>query len=295
MKFNNFVIIPLMVEQTGNKMQSATKQYYKRQNSGFLNDLGGNCHFGYDYGLKRYDLATTQHNMQRLMGKKLDLPERSRVLDAGCGFGPVARILTTEFGLDVWGIDLMEERLSEAKERNKEHSLDSIKLSGADYHNLPFPDNFFDGLYTLETLVHAQPLEKVLEEFKRVLKPGGKLVLFEYSIPPLDSLNPVVRSMANMVIDSTGMTSLYRFTHGAFPDILKKAGFENANVVDISPFVWSTWRYLWGNALKNTAIDIITGKFRFRDLRGCTMIYPARKNLGYNLCSANKPRNAVNQ
>ncbi len=268
------------------------KDYYFELNSGYLHDLGGVCHFGYHSDNDGpYDLATAQHNMERLMGEKLGLPIGSRVLDAGCGFGPVARTLTSEFGLDVVGIDLMEElRLPEAQKRNKEAKLETIKLCGADYHLLPFPDNSFDGVYTMETLVHANPLEDGLKEIRRVLRPDGKLVSFEYSIPSLDSLNPLVKYMAQMVINSTGMHSLHRFTHNAFPDILKQAGFENISAEDISPYVWSSWRYLFGVSWKNTARDIFVRRnFKFKHLRGCTMIYPARSNLGYNTISGQKP------
>ncbi len=298
MILNNFVIIPRMVEQTlymveqtlyRSPRENRVVNYYVELNEGYLNDLGGVCHFGYHKDSDGpYDLTTAQHKMERLMGTTLGLPVGSKVLDAGCGFGPVARTLTTEFGLNVVGIDLMEElRLQKAKKLNRDAKLNTIQLCNADYHKLPFPDSSFDGVVTMETLVHANPLEDVLAEFKRVLKPGGRLVSFEYSIPPLDSLNPLAKLMAQKVINNTGMHSLHRFTHNAFPNIFIQAGFNNLYVKDISPYVWSSWRYLFGVSWRNTARDIFRGTFKH--LNGCTMIYPARRNLGYQVILNEKP------
>jgi ubiquinone/menaquinone biosynthesis C-methylase UbiE len=220
--------------------------------------------------------------MERQLGKTLDLPIGSMVLDAGCGFGLVADTLATESGLNVVGIDLAHNRLDKAKELVGS----GVSLTEADYHHLPFPNNIFDGVFTMETLVNAKPYEKVLTEFWRVLKPGGRLVLHEYSIPPLSTVPRLVRSMAERVIERTAMHSLPRFTHGAFPDLLAEAGFVNIKVEDISKNVYPTWRYLWFDALKGNLYRVLHGSFSFP---GATFIYPARHHLGYNVCAANKP------
>lgn len=253
--------------------------------------LDGRCHFGYtpDNCRDPYDLHAAQLNMQRLLGNTLNLPAGSTVLDAGCGYGPVARTLTTEFSLNVHGIDITAEHLKEAKRLNIEGGIPRIGMAEADYHHLPFPDNSFDGVFTMETLVHADPFEKVLAELLRVLKPGGKLVLFEYSIPDLQTLHPFVRNMASQVIDRTAMSSLPRFIHGSFPKYLENAGFENVKVRDISRNVWPTWYFLWKDALQHTGEQILHGTFHRKNLRGSTMIYPARRHLGYMVCEALKP------
>lgn len=58
-------------------------------------------------------MEAAQIEMERLLGNTLNLPEGSLVLDAGCGYGPVARTLNEEFGYRVVGADLIHERLSE--------------------------------------------------------------------------------------------------------------------------------------------------------------------------------------
>lgn len=107
-----------------------------------------------------------------------------------------------------------------------------------DYANLYFTPNVFDGIYTMETLVHATDYKKTLKEFHKVLKPKGKLVLFEYSMAPqkyLNRLTPQQQKAADKIIWESGMHSLPHFTHGRFPQILKEAGFKSTDVEDITP------------------------------------------------------------
>lgn len=267
-------------------------RYYKDAAEGYEGYYDMRCHFGFtpDGSTKPYNLAEAQHAMQVVLGKALNVPSGSIVLDAGCGYGPVARTLQTEFGLNVVGVDLMPTRLLKAQELNEMNPVTNhIALARADYHDLPFDSDSFDGVFTMETAVHADPIENLLAEFYRVLKPGGHLVMHEYSIPPLETVPGPIRTLAQKVIDRTAMTSLNRFTHGIFEELLTKAGFINTYAVDISKNVFPTWRHTFKNALANTAQQITTGSFSLDNIQGTTLIYPARHKLGYNVISGEKP------
>ena len=121
-------------------------------------------------------------NMMDQVGKNLALPKGAKVLDAGCGEGATAKYLSKEFGYQVIGVDLLDFNIKRAKERNV---LDpqNPRFNVGNYSKLDIPDNSLDGIYTLETLVHSPEYREALKEFSRVLKKGGKLVLFEYSLP----------------------------------------------------------------------------------------------------------------
>ncbi|MFC1649703.1 class I SAM-dependent methyltransferase [Patescibacteria group bacterium] len=273
---------------------SSVRGYYDTSSdsgASYRDFYAGNCHFGFtpEGSNGSYDMPEAQRNMRLQVGEALGLPKGSAVLDAGCGFGPLARTLSEEFGHKVTGIDLMSERLVHANALNNGNGVAGSSYSEGDYHALPFAGGSFNGVCTLETFVHANPLEEVLGEFNRVLKPGGRIALFEYSIPDLDTVTPVVRNVAERVISRTAMTSLPRLVHGSYPKFLKDSGFENIQVRDISKNVWPTWRHLWHRAAKNTAESVLDRSFCLDNIQGTALIYPARHQLRYNIVTANKP------
>jgi SAM-dependent methyltransferase len=118
-----------------------------------------------------------------------------------------------------------------------------------DYSRLDFPDAHFDGVYTMETLVFAPDCARTLAGFHRVLEPGGRLALFEYSVPAREDMTDVERRLFDEVVADTAMESLPGFVHGGFPALLREAGFEDVAVEDLTermlPMVRWLARLLW--------------------------------------------------
>jgi ubiquinone/menaquinone biosynthesis C-methylase UbiE len=227
--------------------------------------------------------------MEDLIGETLGLPEGSHVLDTGCGFGPAARRLTDKFGLRVTGIDLLGPRLDAAQRLNQQPGTEGIGLARADYHSLPFPEKIFDGLFTLEAAVHADPLEDALAEFYRVLKPNGRLALFECSIPPVCSKAPVMGGMIKRIIKRSAQKSLLRFGPDEIHGLLEATGFIDVEITDISRNVWPTWRFLWHDALEKIRIQRQTGVFSLDSIPATTFAYPGRRLIKYLTINARKP------
>lgn len=105
----------------------------------------------------------------------LETPER--VLDAGCGNGePVLSHLDRTAG--AVGVDFSREQLRRAVE-----AVPDAHLGQADMTALPFDDDAFDAVVAYWSLIHV-PLNEhgaVLEEFSRVLGPGGRVLVCEGS------------------------------------------------------------------------------------------------------------------
>jgi Methylase involved in ubiquinone/menaquinone biosynthesis len=107
---------------------------------------------------------------------ELFVPEKGmKVLDAGCGTGNFSMKLAGR-GAQVTGIDLSTEMMAVAQEKARRRALD-IQFMEMNIYSLDFPDNYFDGVFSMavfETLVES---EKAFRELMRVLKPGKFLMI----------------------------------------------------------------------------------------------------------------------
>lgn len=95
-------------------------------------------------------------------------------LDVACGTGIMVEYLCT-IGYNALGIDIDEDMVQIAERRTK-NRWGTIIYRG-DAHNLPFASNKFTLVTCLDGLEHCSNDEKVLDEFFRVLSPGGALVM----------------------------------------------------------------------------------------------------------------------
>lgn len=118
-------------------------------------------------------LYTSRHNLVFTLTKQyLSNTNRSKVkiLDAGCGTGLLAKKLE-KFGR-VLGVDTHPEAIRYSKRRG-------VTVKKASVTNLPFPNNMFDLVTSIDVIYHKAIRydQEALEEFYRVLKPGGILIL----------------------------------------------------------------------------------------------------------------------
>jgi len=213
-------------------------RYYDRTESriGYRYLLHGTKHFGwYDQGQSMWAFAASMRRMETELGKRLSLPSGAVVLDAGCGVGDVARTMATAFNFQVTGIDILDFNLDEARQRSATAGLgDRTTFQHGDYHHLDFSDESFDGVYTMETLVHASDAAKVLSEFRRVLRPGGRLVMFEYSRTPAEQLSPQANEAFRQVCELGAMPTWFRMNHGDMERLLKEQDFVVESSEDIT-------------------------------------------------------------
>lgn len=215
--------------------------------------LKGVKHFGYypedQEGISKLE---AQMLMNEELAKRLSLPAGLRVLDAGCGEGNVALYLAEKRGLHIDGIDLLDFNINRAYEVTKEKNLSkSVNFQIGSYMELPFADASFDGVYTMETLVHAPDYRQALKEFHRVLKPGGKIVHFEYSIKPSSELLPSQQAAmerlrrVNLV---ASMPAFNEFEFGTMTEKWQAAGFNNVKTEDITARMLPMLKKFYGKA-----------------------------------------------
>mgnify|MGYP000143151397 CR=1 FL=1 len=148
--------------------------------------------------------------------------QSSRLLDIGCGDG-VAEMFMAKLlpGCRVDGIDISAKSIAAASEKN----ISGASFTVYDGKQIPFPDNSFDILFMAAVLHHVDFTYHavLMKEMHRVLKPGGRVYLFEHN-----PLNPVTRYLVNTcVFDKDARLLGYRYCgrllkQAAFRDIRKK-------------------------------------------------------------------------
>jgi demethylmenaquinone methyltransferase/2-methoxy-6-polyprenyl-1,4-benzoquinol methylase len=117
--------------------------------------------------------------MRELKGHALN-----QVLDIATGTADVALATSKLKPNSIIGVDISEGMLSVGRIKVEKKGLSSlIKLQKADSENLPFIENQFDAITVAFGVRNFEHLSKGLDEMCRVLKPGGKLVILEFSRP----------------------------------------------------------------------------------------------------------------
>lgn len=126
----------------------------------------------YDEKWAFYTNATIRETLRRLP----DLPGRN-VLDVACGTGALLHTMQSTWPkTKLTGIDLSKEMLAQAKSRLS----DRVDLRNAPVHQLPFRDEHFDMVVNTNSFHFFPACDEALLEMKRVIRPGGKLVITDW-------------------------------------------------------------------------------------------------------------------
>ena len=168
-----------------------------------------------------------------------------RILDLGCGGGLdlLALYEMTEGRAELYGVDMTDKALELAERRTKTLGTEGIRLLKGDITSLPFEDGFFDMVTVAWVLHHVLEgeLDRIFDEIKRVLRPGGMFLMLEPCEPPfteeqwlwleLMNLQSKVELLAGKDFPRVHFTP--RFTQV----YLQRKGFELEALEVITPYV----------------------------------------------------------
>ena len=131
--------------------------------------------YGEDFGQSSWVTA----DEYRRFFARLELRAGAHVLDVGCGSGGPALFLARETGCHVTGVDVSEpgirEAESQARAADREQQLTFLQADVCE--RLPFDAGPFDAIVCLDVLCHLRDRGRVFEEWHRVLRPGGRVLV----------------------------------------------------------------------------------------------------------------------
>jgi SAM-dependent methyltransferase len=117
---------------------------------------------------------------ERLVGMAA-IKTGDRILDAGCGFGGTTAFINERYErVEVTGLNIDARQVARARELVSARAGNRIDFVEGDACAMPLPDRHFDAVLAVECIFHYPSRRRFFDEVRRVLKPGGRLVLSDF-------------------------------------------------------------------------------------------------------------------
>ncbi|WP_074409886.1 MULTISPECIES: methyltransferase domain-containing protein [Aquimarina] len=186
----------------------------------------------------------------------------SLILEAGCGVGAQTKIIAKN-NLDSTfvSVDLSTASLEKAEASIKEHDIKNVEFKVADLLHLPFKDDHFDHIFVCFVLEHIPHPKEAMQELKRVLKPGGTLMIIEgdhgstYFYPDSLSAQKLVQAQVTLQQQKGGNANIGR----ALYPLLLDSGFKNITISPRQVYVDDSKPELLDGFIKNTFTAMVKG------------------------------------
>jgi ubiquinone/menaquinone biosynthesis C-methylase UbiE len=158
------------------------------------------------------------------------------VLDVGCGGGrTISKLAAMAAQGKVHGIDYSEESVAASRRYNAQAiRAGRVEIHLADVGRLPFPDDMFDLVTGVETHFWWPDIAAGLREIRRVLKPGGTLILIAEVYKGADAI------MSRLCEKQAPISGMKMLTPDEHRDLLASAGFADARIDALAAKGWIT-------------------------------------------------------
>jgi demethylmenaquinone methyltransferase / 2-methoxy-6-polyprenyl-1,4-benzoquinol methylase len=184
-----------------------------RERASYINRLFNNSAPHYDWISKVLAFGSDKY-YRRMALRKAGLKPGMKLLDVASGTGLVAQA-ALDIGLPVGSIIGLDPSIGMLSENQKLRPIHLIQGLG---ENLPFPDGTFDFITMGYALRHVESLAALFTEFKRVLKPGGKVLILEISKPSGRVSFAFLRFYMEKILP---LIARLRTNHPDFPELLR--------------------------------------------------------------------------
>jgi demethylmenaquinone methyltransferase / 2-methoxy-6-polyprenyl-1,4-benzoquinol methylase len=198
--------------------------------------------FRYDF-LNRFLSGGIDRNWRKKAIREISSVKPKIILDVATGTADMPILMMKILKPDrITGIDISEGMLGLGKQKIVKSGFEkNVHLQNGDAESIQFPDNSFDAVTVAFGVRNFQNLEKGLAEMRRVMKPGGRLIILEFSKPGNGFFLPFYKIYLRIIAPRIGkMVSgnavAYQYLNdsvnafpegGAFIRILNKTGFND--------------------------------------------------------------------
>lgn len=145
------------------------------------------------------------------------LDRKSKVLEVGCTNGFTSLEITRLLGCKVWGIDINEKSLLNAKKRVKK---ERVKFLYGNAYKIPFKNNYFDMVVCSNATSFMENKSKAMSEYKRVVKPWGFI-----GVSPMYYIKKPPKEIISKISDIIG-AKVGIFSKKDWINLFRKEGLE---------------------------------------------------------------------
>ena len=240
-----------------NNLYQQIQEFYDASSGLWEQVWGEHMHHGYYGKAGNYKIERRQAQIDLIeelliwagYQNQKNIPQN--IIDVGCGIGGSTLYLAEKFGSSATGITLSPVQASRATERAINTNLaDKVQFQVANALEMPFADNSFDLVWSLESGEHMPDKTKFLQECYRVLQPGGKIIFATWCHRETNSL---AGELTNDEIKH--LKEIYRvyclpyvISLSEYRSITLECGFQNLRSDDWSTAVAPFWNVVIDSA-----------------------------------------------
>ncbi len=240
-------------------LKSQIQQFYDASSGLWEEVWGEHMHHGY-YGPTGREKKNRRQAQIDLIEELLNwarVEQAEQILDVGCGIGGSSLYLAQKFNANATGITLSPVQASRATERAQEAGLASrVQFQVADALNMPFADQSFDFVWSMESGEHMPDKEQFLKECYRVLKVGGTFLMATWCH------RPITPATGELTADEQQhLKEIYRvyclpyvISLPEYQAIARNLSFQNICTANWSDAVEPFWDIVIDSAFEPTAI-----------------------------------------
>jgi ubiquinone/menaquinone biosynthesis C-methylase UbiE len=196
----------------------------------YLNIWGGeDIHIGLYTGAEDESITEASRKTVERMAAKLEgLDAKTRVLDIGAGYGGSARYLAKTYGCHVTCLNISETQNQRNRQLCAAQGLtERVWVKHGNFEQLPLDADSFDVVWCQDALLHSGNRALVLQEVRRVLRPGGQWIFTD----PMQA-DDCPRGVLAPVLDRIHLATMGSF--GFYKKAHHELGFDELSIEDLS-------------------------------------------------------------